>query len=137
MKRKLAAVLALTLAPILANAAPAHAYTTKQSGCTATYPGATGIHMTATRIFYAPSKTAIYASATQSWKQVKNNAPDVTWTFVSFTSDTGLQSRYSQPTQWGSQANPMLYYAERIKVTWSGTSVGGGRYTTSCTTYAS
>jgi hypothetical protein len=87
--------------------------------------------MTATRIWYSTGKTAIYASATQSYKQVISLKPDVVWTFNRFES-SGLQTRYSQPTQWGSSSNPISGSARWVYVYWTGRNSGGGTYSTYC-----
>jgi hypothetical protein len=113
-------------------AAPA-ASADQQFGCTSSTTS--GLHMTATRISYGGFKSAIYASATQSYKQVKNNLPDVQWSFSRFTSSSGLQTRYSNPTQWGSSANPLDMNTRYVTAHWAGTSIGGTTgWITSCTT---
>lgn len=117
MSRRRWAVAGVTVLT-LAVASPAQAVTYKQFGCTVS--GRPGLHMTATRINYGGGKTAIYASATQRHKQIINNAPDIDWTFNKFTSSTGLQTRYSQPTQWGSKANPLPRTGEYVTVKWLG-----------------
>lgn len=107
----------------------AHAESRSYYGCSSSAVPA--LHMTATRIWYSTGKSAIYVSATQSYKQVLSLKPDVVWTFNRVQS-SGLQTRYYQPTQWGSASNPIGTYARYVYVYWSGRNSGGGTYSTYC-----
>jgi hypothetical protein len=91
-------------------------------GCTSSDSSA--LHMTATRIRYTSGGSAVYASATQSYKQVLAWKPDVTWTFHHFES-AGFQTRYTQPTQWGSASSPTPNVAIWVDVYWHGRNSGG------------
>lgn len=92
-----------------------------------------GMNASATRINYGPG-SAIYGDAVKSIKDVRPLAPDVYYTFYSFTSTSGLQSRYTTPTQWGNTSNMLDFSTEYIKVTWKGKSASGSPYPSeSCT----
>lgn len=107
----------LIVGAIFAAPSSAQADSSASYGCTSYETS--GLHMTATRIRYTSGGTAIYASATQSFKQVRSLKPDVTWTFNRFEG-AGLQTRRTQPTQWGSPTNPLPTYARYIYVYWHG-----------------
>lgn len=132
-RRTLATITALllTLAGAVTAATPAAANAT--FGCSRS--DIPGLSMTATRINYGGNQSAIYASATKSKVEVVTAGPDVTWTFYSFGSTSGLQSRYATPTQWGNTANPLDLSTEYITVTWKGKNNTGGTYPNkTCTT---
>lgn len=115
--------------------APSTAQADSRAYYSCTSSKSSALHMTATRIRYTVGGgTAIYASATQSYKQVLSLRPDIVWTFHHFES-AGLQTRYSQPTQWGSQANQLPSTARWVDVYWHGVSAGGaGGYEALCRT---
>lgn len=134
MRHRILTILAaLGLAAGVAVATPSMASADAQFGCTS---GASqALHMTATRLNYGNNQSAIYASATAKYQQQFTLRPDIVWTFYSFTSSSGLQTRYTQPTQWGSTSYPLDLNTRYITVTWHGrTTVGTSVSPTSCTT---
>lgn len=119
------AAIGLALTATVATAPMASASTTS---CTNTWVGWPSLHAYGTRLHYSPGKTAIYLSATQ--RVVKDNPwpfADVIYTFNRASSPSGLQTRYSQPTQWGNIYNPLNTAARTITVTWKGYDTNGNR----------
>lgn len=115
-RRGIIALIIAALMGLLLTSAPASAAT---ASCTNTEWGWPSLHAYFTRINYGNGKTAIYASANQSVR--KDNPapfPDVTYTFNRFSSPSGLQTRYSNPTQWGNKYNPLNTAKRTITVTW-------------------
>lgn len=130
MFARVLALVALVVGLFFTAPSTANAESRSYYGCSSSH--APALHLTATRIWYSTGRTAIYASATQSYKQVLSLKPDVVWTFHHFQS-TGLQTRYVQPTQWGSSANPINgTYARWVYAYWTGRNSGGGTYSTYC-----
>lgn len=110
---------------LTATAAQANA----QYGCTAPY-GLGHLHATATLINYGSGiGTADYVSATGYYHESVTLASDRDWHFKQMTL-TGGNTKYTNPSQWGSSTNPLSFSTHYIKVTW--TALGGG-IVTSCT----
>lgn len=125
MKKKIAvfvATLAVAFGVAVATPQAAEAAT---ASCASRWSGWPDLNAYASRINYGGGKTAIYMSANQ---RVVKDMPwpysDVAYTFYSATSPN-LQSRYSQPTQWGSRTNPLGTANYSIKITWRGYTVDG------------
>jgi len=109
-----AAVAAITATPMVASA-------NSQYGCS-TLAG--HLHASATLINYGSSRgTAVYASATGTYKEVITFGPDITWRFARMTLTPGSTKR-SNPSQWGSSTSPLNFSTKYLKVTWYGTQLG-------------
>lgn len=106
------------VAGLLGFAAAMPAQADAQFGCTVS--GHTGLHATATRINYGNNRSAIYVSATQSWKQIYTLRADIFWTYYRMTSSSGLSTKYTNPAQWGSLSSPLDLSTEYITITWNG-----------------
>jgi hypothetical protein len=118
LKKRIVALLAglgLAMGFGLATAVPSQAVG-NQFGCS-TDGG--HLHMTATLNNYGSAVgTSIYASATASHTHVRTLLPDLRYKFHRFTSSSGLQTRYVQPTQWGSSSNPLNFNTKYVTVVW-------------------
>lgn len=116
----LLAMLATVGIALSLTAAPAQAATIYKT-YSATVAGKPCLKITATRSIFSPGKTAITASATKTCKEIVDNNYDVNWTFHDFSSTTGLQQRWVNPTTWGgSVGNNLPATVEYIRVTFHG-----------------
>ncbi len=102
---------------LLAPSASAATYSCTASGANG------GLHAAGARTNYSDGSSILgYATA----RYVEPIAgPDIEWTFVKFTSSTGLQTRTSNPTTWGGSAgNRLPKTTESITAQWTGYNYG-------------
>ena len=79
----------------------------------------------ATRINYGNNKSAINAYATARHQHDVSLSYDIVYTFSKFTSSSGLQTRTTNPTQWGSTTNPLDLTTRYVTVYWAGHTTAG------------